>query len=116
MSGGISMRIVDTHVHLYSEDETRYPTKPEPLRPPVGTGTLEHLLNVRAETGITHVVAVQTYTFYQWDNRLMADTVRAHRDWMVGVCNLRPDDPASPDAFARLWEEYGVRGFRLELP
>jgi len=110
------MPIVDTHAHLYSEDETRYPPIPRPTRPPAGTGTIEHLIKAKAEAGVTHVVAVQPGSFYRWDNRLMADTVRAHRDWMVGVCNLRSDDPASPDAFARLAEKYGVRGLRLEPP
>ena len=110
------MFIVETHAHLYSEDETRYPTIPNPTRPPAGTGTIEHLLKAKAEAGVTHVVAVQTGSFYRWDNRLIADTVRAHRDWMAGVCNLQSDDPANPDAFARLAEEYGIRGFRLEPP
>ena len=65
------MPIVDTHVHLYSEDEARYPPIPCPIRPPAGTGTIEHLLKVKAEAGVTHVVAVQTGSFYRWDNRLV---------------------------------------------
>lgn len=110
------MSIVDTHAHLYSEDEVHYPPISRPTRPPAGTGTIEHLLKVKTEAGVTHVVAVQTGSFYRWDNLLMADTVRAHREWMAGVCNLQSDDPASPDTFARLAEEYGIRGLRLEPP
>ena len=37
------MMIIDCHAHLYSGDLVRYPTLPDPLRPPPGTGTVEHL-------------------------------------------------------------------------
>lgn len=110
------MPIVETHAHLYSEDEERYPPRPNPSRTPEGTGTVEHLQAVRREVGVTHVVAVQTHSFYEWDNRLTADAIRDHGDWMTGVCNLRSDDPQSPGELARLVGEYGFRGFRLEYP
>lgn len=109
------MAIVEAHAHLYSEDETRYPTAPKPSRPPAGTGTVEHLERTRAEVGITHVVAVQTFSFYAHDNRLLADAVAANRSWMVGVCNVPAAGADSPDELARL-AEGGVRGLRLEYP
>ena len=57
--------IVDTHAHIYSEDEVRYPMIPEPYRPPAGTGTLEHLQREMAASGVTHVIAIQTSTAYR---------------------------------------------------
>ena len=59
------------------------------------------------------VVQAQTYSYYGFDNRATADSVRANRDWSVGVCNLDPDDPASPEHFATLVRDYGFRGICL---
>lgn len=110
------MPLVESHSHLYSEDEDRYPpATARPHRPPPGAGTVEHLQRQRREVGITHAVAIQTHSFYRHDNRLMADAVAANRDWMVGVCNLPSDDPEAPAAFERL-AAGGVRGLRLEHP
>jgi predicted TIM-barrel fold metal-dependent hydrolase len=110
------MSTVESHAHLYAADDSLYPPGTDtPHRPPAGTGTIEHLEGMRQENGITHVVAVQTHSFYRHDNRLMADTVAAHRDWMTGVCNLPSDGPDSPDELERL-SAGGVRGLRLEFP
>jgi len=110
------MPIVETHAHLYSEDEERYPPRAKPSRTPDGTGTIEHLQAATSEIGVSHVVAVQTRSFYEWDNRLTADAIRDNPGWMTGVCNLRSDDPQSPGELARLVDAHGFRGFRLELP
>ncbi|MEM2925945.1 MAG: amidohydrolase family protein [Candidatus Bathyarchaeia archaeon] len=107
------MDIVDTHVHLYSEDETRYPMKKDPLRPPSGTGTVAHLRRVTSHAGVKKIVAIQTGTAYLYDNRFLADTVKANRDWMRGVCTLDPSDPSSPTELTRLVNEYGMRGLRV---
>jgi len=110
------MALVECHAHLYSEDDDRYPPGTDrPHRPPPGTGTVEHLERMRAEVGITHVVAVQTHSFYRHDNRLMAEAVAANRDWMTGVCNVPSDGPDAPDQLERL-AAGGVRGLRLEYP
>lgn len=108
-------RIVDTHAHIYSEDETRYPMIEKPTRPPTGTGTIEHLRRERETHGIDRVVLVQTGSAYKWDNRLMADLARAHPGWTTGVCNLNPSDPESPDRFEQLVRESNVRALRLEV-
>ncbi len=106
------MQVVDTHAHIYSEDEARYPMIPNPLRPPQGAGTVEHLKREMAANGIARVVAIHTSTAYGWDNRLLADCARDNAPWMVGVCTLNPEDPASPATLRRLVKEYNVRGLR----
>jgi len=107
------MNIVDTHAHLYSQDESKYPMKANPLRPPSDKGTFEHLLEVTRSVCVTKVVAVQTGSAYQWDNSLLADTVKANPNWMTGVCSLNPEDSQSPSELLRLVEEYGIRGLRV---
>jgi predicted TIM-barrel fold metal-dependent hydrolase len=104
--------IVDTHAHIYSDDEVRYPMIPEPLRPPAGTGTLDHFRREMTGAGVTHVVAIQTSTAYRWDNRFLADTTRAAPPNWTGVCTLDPLDPASPGQLHGLVRESRVRGLR----
>jgi predicted TIM-barrel fold metal-dependent hydrolase len=106
------MQITDCHAHLYSDDTARYPQIAKPYLPPAGKGTLEHLRQEMAAHGVSRVVAVHTSTAYEWDNALLADTARANAPWMVGVCTLDPDNPASPDLLERHVRDDNVRGMR----
>ncbi len=104
--------ICDTHAHVYSPDEARYPMIAEPLRPPGGAGTLEHLRREMAAAGVERAVAVQVSTAYEWDNRLVADVARANAPWLVSVCTLDPLNPDSPAILRRLVLEDNIRGLR----
>jgi predicted TIM-barrel fold metal-dependent hydrolase len=106
------MLIIDCHAHIYGEDETKYPTIEKPYRPPRGAGTLTHLRREMMAAGVSFVTAIQTSTFYRWDNRFTADSARANADWMVGVCTLDPDDPHSPGLLEQYVRESNVRGMR----
>ncbi|MEW6750835.1 MAG: amidohydrolase family protein [Candidatus Latescibacterota bacterium] len=108
------MRIVDTHAHIYHADEQLYPMKPDPYRPPAGMGTVEHLRRDMAANGVERVVLVQTGSAYRWDNRLLADTADACRDWAVGVCTLDPAAEGSVTVLERLVREKNVKGVRME--
>jgi predicted TIM-barrel fold metal-dependent hydrolase len=104
--------VIDCHAHIYSEDETAYPTIEKPYRPPAGKGTLAHLRREMKAEGVNLVTAIQTSTFYRWDNRFLFDSARENRDWMVGVCNLNPDDPASPALLEKVVRDSNVRAMR----
>ncbi len=104
--------IIDCHAHIYGEDEQKYPTIAKPYRPPKGKGTVSHLKQEMQTAGVRYVTAVQTSTFYRWDNRFTADSVRAHSDFMVGICTLDPDDPQSPKLLSRYVDKFNVRGMR----
>lgn len=106
------MPIVDTHAHIYAPDEERYPPIAEPLRPPGRKGSLEDLRHEAQANGVDLVCAIQTSTFYRFDNRYICDSARAEPDWVAGVCTLDPDDPGSPEMLARYVREYGIRGVR----
>lgn len=107
-----AMLIVDCHAHIYSFDKKKYPVRPSPLRPPPGVGSVEHLHHVSQAAGVSAVRAIQTVTFYGYDNRYLADSTRAHRDWVCGVCTLDPDNAASPAQLRRLVRGYGVKSLR----
>ncbi|MBI1356650.1 MAG: amidohydrolase family protein [Acidobacteria bacterium] len=106
------MLVVDAHAHLFSADETRYPPRKDPSRPPVGTGTIDHLRREMAAAGVTAVTAVQVSGFYGFDNRYMCDASQAHPDWIAGIVTLDPSDPASPSRLAAMAGEFGVKGLR----
>ncbi|MEO1995046.1 MAG: amidohydrolase family protein [Planctomycetaceae bacterium] len=104
--------IVDCHAHIYGEDERKYPTIEKPYRPPAGQGTVSHLRQEMQASGVRYVTAIQTSTFYRWDNRFTADSARRNPEFMVGVVTLDPDDPRSPDLMRKYVAESNVRGMR----
>src|SRR5262245_35703983 len=106
------MLIIDCHAHIYSPDEKRYPPKDKPLRPPKGKGSVEDLRKESLANGVTAVRAIQTLTFYGVDNRYLADSAKANKSWMNGVCNVDADDPHSPYYLRELIRDYGVRSLR----
>lgn len=110
------MKLFDTHTHVISPDAARYPVDPiggrqsewSRARPVDADG----LLRAMDAAGIEQAVVVQASTVYGHDNRYVADTVRAHRDRLVGVYSL---DAMAADAVERIayWQEQGLHGFRL---
>jgi L-fuconolactonase len=106
------MPIIDTHAHIYSPDETKYPTIEEPLRPTAGKGSLEDLKKESRGNKVDAICAIQTSTFYRFDNRYILDSSKANPDWVAGVCTLNPDDPRSTSLLVRNAREFGIRGMR----
>jgi len=106
------MLILDTHTHIYSEDETRYPPVATPLRPPGDAGSVTNLERVAKANGVAGACIVQPSTFYGWDNRFICDTAVQTRRWTAGVCTIDPDDPHSPGLIQHYVEKYGIRALR----
>jgi L-fuconolactonase len=104
--------IIDCHAHLYGEDETKYPTRENPNRPPAGQGTLDHLKREMKTHGVSHVTIIQPSSYYHWDNRFTADTTRDNLDFIAGVVTLDPDNPYSPEMLEYYVSQYKVRGMR----
>ena len=104
--------IIDCHAHIYGTDEERYPTIEKPYRPPPGKGTLRHLKEEMKAAGVGYVTAIQTSTYYRWDNRFTSDSARLNPDFMVGVVTLDPDDPNSPEKLKQHVQKNNVRGMR----
>jgi L-fuconolactonase len=104
--------IIDCHAHVYGSDESKYPTIANPYRPPAGKGTTAHLRQQLSAAGVGFAAAIQTSTFYGWDNRCLADAARDSADVLAGVCTLNPDDPASPALLERYVRESNIRGLR----
>jgi L-fuconolactonase len=110
-TGGGSL-ILDTHAHIYSDDEKRYPPAAKPLRPPGNAGSVTNLKRVIQSNRVAAVCIVQATTFYGWDNRFICDTALSTRRWTAGVCTLDPDDPHSPGLIQHYARKYGIRALR----
>ncbi|BBA95596.1 putative amidohydrolase [Actinacidiphila reveromycinica] len=110
------MLVIDTHTHVISPDEDRYPT--DPIGGHRSTWSQDHpvdldgLLHALDDAGIDRAVVVQASTVYGHDNRYLADSVAAHPDRLTGVYSL---DATAPDAVDRInhWQSRGLNGFRL---
>ena len=106
------MLIIDCHAHIYGEDEQKYPTIEKPYRPPNGKGTIAHLKQEMKMAGVRFVTAIQTSTYYRFDNRFTSDSSRANSAFMAGVVTLDPDNAESCDMMRKYVAEYNVRGMR----
>jgi predicted TIM-barrel fold metal-dependent hydrolase len=104
--------IIDTHAHLFSRDEKRYPPKGNPPRLSADAGTLERLRREVEANHVRGVCAVQVSGFYGFDNRYICDAAKANTSWMAGICTLDPDDPHSPALLAQFKKDYGMQGMR----
>lgn len=107
-------RIVDSHVHVVSDDPVRYP-----LRPSVATNTwyLDHpcsgprLRELMDEGGVAAAVLVQGVGAYEYDNSYALATARAAPGVFTAVVctDRRVDDPVGP---VRSLLDAGARGYR----
>jgi predicted TIM-barrel fold metal-dependent hydrolase len=119
------MVIVDTHVHVFTDDRKKYPQISDtslagsiPSIKEIGQTewpltTAENLIAQMDEAGIAKATLVQAYFVYEYDNRYTIDSARAHPDRFTSVAVLDPMDPKSPDELTRLVEQEGVTGLRF---
>lgn len=107
--------MVDTHVHVWSDDRTTYPMVAGRERPLAERGSADWLLELMDEAGVAAAVLVQT-PWYGEDNRYLVESMRRFPGRLAAVGYL--EDPLAPDAAARLERQFaedGFRGVRLHL-
>jgi L-fuconolactonase len=117
--------IVDTHVHIFTDDRKKYPQiRDTPRAGSIPTiteigqtqwplTTVENLIAQMDEAGIDKATLVQAYFVYEYDNRYTIDSALAHPDRFTSVVVLDPMDKSSPDELSRMVEEQGVSGIRF---
>jgi L-fuconolactonase len=108
--------MIDTHGHVISTDERRYPRAPLGGKPsdwsrdrPVSA---DEMLAAMDAAGIEKTVLVQASTCYGHDNSYLADAVAAQPRRFVGVFSV---DTLAPDAPERMrhWMARGLSGLRV---
>ena len=117
--------IVDTHVHVFTDDRKKYPQIRDtdragkiPSITEIGQTewpltTVEILMQEMDKAGVDKATLVQAYFVYEYVNRYTVDAVRAHPERFAAVVVLDPMDPRSPDELSRMVEKDGVAGIRF---
>lgn len=117
--------IVDTHVHVFTDDRKNYPQIRDTARAgsipsitEIGQAewpltTVEILIKSMNEAGVDKATLVQAYFVYEYDNRYTIDAALAHQDRFASVVVLDPLDPKSPDTLSMMAEKQKVTGIRF---
>jgi L-fuconolactonase len=118
------MVIVDTHVHVFTDDRKNYPQIRDtpragaiPSITDLGQSewpvtTVETLIGLMDQAGIAKATLVQAYFVYEYDNRYTVDSALAYPERFTSVVVLDPMDSNAPDELSRLVEKKGVTGVR----
>jgi L-fuconolactonase len=109
--------IIDTHVHVVSEDTARYPRQ---INASVthrwwsggGCDTVALLANMDAH-GVAAALAVQAVGVYAYDNAYLLDEVASESGRVAGVVAVDMDADSPAEEIARLSTIAGVAGVRL---
>ena len=106
---------VDTHVHVISDDDARFPLDPSGV-----TGawyrddpcSVERLLGLMDDSGVDAAVLVQAISAYKHDNRYCAESARrfSERCTSVACVDLAGADPVR--AARQVVRDEGMRGIR----
>jgi L-fuconolactonase len=107
--------IVDTHVHVVSEDQQKYPRQVTPGAPGewVQDMSAKMLLALNAQAGIDKTVLVQPYSAYRFDNSYTADCAAEYPGRFAGVCILDPLEDNAADSLSYWVTDREMRGLRL---
>jgi L-fuconolactonase len=117
--------IVDTHVHVFTDDRKNYPQLRDTARAgsipsitEIGqtewpVTTTETLMAMMDEAGVDKATLVQAYFVYEYDNSYTVDTTLKYPHRFASVAVLDPMDPKAPDELSRLVEKQNVAGIRF---
>lgn len=109
------MQIVDTHPHIISKDEKKYPITPLGGKRSVWSAErpidFENLVRSMDEAGVDKAAIVHSSTTYGYDNSYMVDAIKGNKRF-TGVGSV---DFAAPDASEKIryWHGKGVTGLRI---
>ncbi len=102
--------IIDTHLHVWSDDAARYPFAEG--RTQVGGGSVELLNQTMDEVGVDKAVIVQPI-YYLFDNRYVADCLRRFPGRFAAIGLVDPKAPDAVDRLEKLVREDGFGGLRI---
>jgi predicted TIM-barrel fold metal-dependent hydrolase len=105
--------IIDSHVHVWSDDLTAYPWAPhDQVTLPSAPATWSDLLRTLDQTGVAGAICLQP-RIYGYDHGYLNSVLEARPDRFAGVCIVNPVRASGPDELRHLVREYGYRGIRL---
>ena len=102
--------IIDTHLHVWSDDVERYPFAEG--RTQVGGGSVELLNQTMDEVGVDKAVIVQPI-HYLFDNRYVAECLRRFPGRFAAIGLVDPKAPDAANRLEKLVREDGFGGLRI---
>ena len=108
--------IVDTHVHVISDDLETYPLVPGRRRlgwVDEARFTVEQVLALMDEAGVDRALLVQPLTAYGYDNRYTALSARRYPDRFVSVPIVDMEADGAAETLRSLNENEKMTGVRL---
>lgn len=102
---------IDAHVHLWTDDRTKYPRTADTQDYSPSRFTAQDFLAHARPNGVGRAVLVQM-SFYRFDNSYMIDSMRAYPGVFAGIGIVNADGP-HPDRDMRALAKQGARGFRI---
>jgi len=112
----MASKIIDTHPHIISKDEKKYPITPLGGKRSVWSSErpidFEKLVSSMNEAGVDKAAIVHSSTTYGYDNSYMVDSIATQPRRFTGVGAV---DFAASDApeKIRYWHGKGVTGLRI---
>ncbi|HWC81789.1 MAG TPA: amidohydrolase family protein [Pseudonocardiaceae bacterium] len=111
------MDIVDTHCHVISADEHKYPRAPIGGKQSGWAGTrpvtAEGMAEAMDSAGVSQSVLVQATTAYGYDNSYVLDSTAARPEKFIAVGTVDPLRPDAADNLAAVAGKGGLSGVRL---
>ncbi len=104
--------IVDSHVHIWSDDPEKYPPLPAYSQGPGRAASAENLFEVQEPLCVSRTVAIQP-SWYGYDHSYLLDALAAYPDRLVGVALADPRDADMAEKLAKLCEGGLIQGVRL---
>ncbi len=106
--------IIDSHLHVWGDDESRYPFD-EVSQPATGVMASVELLNEHmADAGVGKAVTGQPI-HYLYDSRYVAECLARFPGRFAAVALVDPKGPAAPVELEDLVRGQGFGGMRLHL-
>ncbi len=104
--------IIDSHLHVWSDDYQRYPFADG--RTDAAPGSAELLLETMDAAGVDKAAIVQPI-YYLYDNSYVADTLKKYPGKFAAIGILDRHAPDTPEELERLVKEDGFSGLRMHL-
>ena len=106
--------IIDSHLHVWSDDRRRYPFAAEIGSGPTQPGSVELLLDTMAAAGVERACLVQSI-HYLYDNSYTADCLTRFPDRFAGIALVDRQAKDAPRQLERLGRDQRFSGLRIHL-
>ncbi len=103
--------IIDSHLHVWSNDPLTYPWAGKGT---TEVGTAELLLTTMEKSGVSKACIVQPI-HYLYDNSYIADVMKRYPRTFSAIAIMDRQRPDGPEELERLVKEDGFEGLRMHL-